>query len=157
MRTFFALGARYVSCASNVARCELADLPSYVQVTLTHTCHNALADSCGMQGTPIAPRWGGLSPFGRVAVKEMNRLGMIVDISHTAPSTASDVLTLSLAPPIFSHSNARGVHAAVRNVPDSILRRIGRIGNESKGKIDLSKDGEHGRGWGNETGEAERE
>jgi membrane dipeptidase len=135
----------------------LADPASVVQVTLTHTCHNALADSCGMQGTPIAPRWGGLSPFGRVAIKEMNRLGMIVDVSHTAPSTASDALTLSIAPPIFSHSNARGVHGAVRNVPDSILRRIGRIGNEDRDKVDLSKDGERGLGWGNDTNEAEKE
>lgn len=110
-----------------------------------------------MQGTPLVPRWGGLSPFGKLAIKEMNRLGMIVDLSHTAPTTASDALSHSLAPPIFSHSNARGVHAAVRNVPDSILRRIGRIGQEGEEAPDLSKDGEQGLGWGNDTNEATKE
>ena len=107
---------------------ETRPQPSLWQVTLTHTCNNALADSCGMQGTPIASRWGGLSPFGRAAVAEMNRLGMIVDVSHTSPQTASQAMSLSKAPVVFSHSNARGVHDVVRNVPDSILHRIGRIG-----------------------------
>lgn len=102
--------------------------PCLWQVTLTHTCNNALADSCGMQGTPIASRWGGLSPFGRAALAEMNRLGMIVDVSHTSPQTASQAMSISKAPVIFSHSNARGVHDVVRNLPDSILQRIGRIG-----------------------------
>ncbi|KAK4703372.1 membrane dipeptidase, partial [Phenoliferia sp. Uapishka_3] len=140
LRTYYALGARYL--------------------TLTHTCHNALADSCGYQGAPLKPRWGGLSSFGKTAVKEMNRLGMMLDLSHTDPSTASDALTLSLSPPIFSHSNARGVHAAVRNVPDSILRRIGATSNRShchrKHLADASSalDGEGGLGWGNDTDEA---
>ncbi|KWU46703.1 hypothetical protein RHOSPDRAFT_14757 [Rhodotorula sp. JG-1b] len=117
IRTYFDLGVRYI--------------------TLTHTCHSALADSCGyverpaahdlVAGTPLAPRWNGLSPFGRTAVREMNRLGMMVDLSHTSPKTASDALSHSLAPVIFSHSNARGVHSHSRNIPDSILRRIGSI------------------------------
>ncbi|KAI5481439.1 glycerone kinase [Pseudohyphozyma bogoriensis] len=157
IRTYFALGVRYI--------------------TLSHTCHNALADSCGMQGVPIAPRWGGLSPFGRVAIEEMNRLGMvsreplfrtpyslshsipflkIVDISHTHPATASQALSLSLAPPIFSHSNARGLHPVVRNVPDTILRRIGAI-NKSRAPYDPEEDGEGGKGWGSDTDEATKE
>lgn len=65
----------------------------------------------------------------------------MVDLSHTSPKTSSDALTASIAPVIFSHSNARGVHPAVRNLPDSILRRIGRT------KPSLS-DGEGGKGWG---------
>ncbi|GAA5889053.1 hypothetical protein JCM5296_007151 [Sporobolomyces johnsonii] len=135
IRAYYALGARYV--------------------TLTHTCHNALADSCGMQDVPIAPRWGGLSTFGLTAVQEMNRLGMLVDVSHTAPETASAALTHSEAPVIFTHSNARGVHGAVRNVPDAILRRIGAI-DPSRPQFNLSEDGEKGLGWGAESGEAEK-
>lgn len=73
----------------------------------------------------------------------------MVDISHTHPKTASDVLTHSLAPPIFSHSNARGIHQVVRNIPDSILRRIG------KSHHNLTLDGEGGFGWGNDTNEVE--
>ncbi|GAA6058740.1 hypothetical protein JCM10212_003428 [Sporobolomyces blumeae] len=135
IRTYFALGVRYI--------------------TLTHTCNNALADSCGTQTTSISSRWDGLSPFGVEAVKESNRLGMIIDLSHTAPKTASDALSVSEAPVIFSHSNARGVHAAVRNVPDSILRRIGRINHPNR-SFNLTEDGEGGKGWGADTGEAEK-
>ena len=80
----------------------------------------------------------------------------MVDISHTAPKTASDVLTHSLAPPIFSHSNARGIHQVVRNIPDSILRRIGQLSSPSSSSFDLSHDGERGHGWGNDTNEVER-
>jgi membrane dipeptidase len=128
-------------------------------VTLTHTCHNALADSCGMQGTTLEDRWGGLSTFGEAAVVEMNRLGMagqpfssshyrltlcphqMIDLSHTSPATASAALSLSRSPPIFSHSNSRGIYPAVRNIPDSLLRRIG-------GTAPEPSDGEGGRGWG---------
>ncbi|GAA5972202.1 hypothetical protein JCM11641_002356 [Rhodosporidiobolus odoratus] len=137
LRTYYSLGARYV--------------------TLTHTCNSPLADSCGYMGKPVSQRWDGLSPFGKVAVKEMNRLGMMVDVSHTHPKSASDALTLSEAPVIFSHSNARGVHDVVRNVPDSILRRIGNLDPTRRGKFNLSEDGEHGQGWGADTHEIDRE
>lgn len=110
-----------------------------------------------MKGTPIAPRWGGLSPFGRTMVKEANRIGMILDLSHTAPATASEVLSLSLSPPIFSHSNARGVLNVVRNLPDSILCRIGQYSTSKSIKICHNLDGEGGRGWGNNTGESQKE
>ncbi|SCV68311.1 BQ2448_432 [Microbotryum intermedium] len=134
LRAYHALGARYL--------------------TLTHTCHNALADSCGMQGTPIEPRWNGLSQFGKKAIREMNRLGMMVDLSHTSPDTASQALSLSQSPVIFSHSNARGVHPVVRNVPDTILRRIGKLSFPNR-RFDLAQDGERGQGWGNETNEVD--
>jgi membrane dipeptidase len=113
--------------------------------------------SCGAQDQepPVEARWGGLSPFGEIAIKEMNRLGMMVDLSHTSPATASQALSRSLAPAIFSHSNARGIHGAVRNLPDTILRRIGRLSNSTP--YDPSLDGELGLGWGNDTNEAQLE
>lgn len=118
-------------------------------LTLTHTCNNALGDTCA--GSELSNRWNGLSSFGRTAVKELNRLGMMVDISHVSPKTASDALSESKAPVIFSHSNARGVHSVARNIPDSILRRIGRI--DSQREFNLSRDGEKGLGWGADNGE----
>ncbi|GAA5898726.1 hypothetical protein JCM6882_000908 [Rhodosporidiobolus microsporus] len=137
LRAYYALGVRYV--------------------TLTHACNSPYADSCGMQGQDFPVRWNGLSPFGHAAVAEMNRLGMMVDVSHTHPKSASDALTASKAPVIFSHSNARGVHDVVRNVPDSILRRIGNLDPSRKGSYNLSEDGEKGQGWGAEMGEDERD
>lgn len=136
LRAYHALGVRYV--------------------TLTHTCHSALADSCGSSEAPLSTRWDGLSTFGRAFVREANRLGVAIDVSHTHPKTASDVLSLSAAPPIFSHSNARGVHNVVRNVPDAILRRIGSMDPARRGKFNLSEDGERGEGWGADTGEADK-
>jgi len=93
-------------------------------VTLTHSCHNAFADSCGLfQG--IEPKWGGLSPLGKSLIKEMNRLGVLVDLSHTSDDTARQALSESLAPVIWSHSSSRAVHDVPRNVPDDVLRLVG--------------------------------
>ncbi|GAA6004489.1 hypothetical protein JCM10207_000750 [Rhodosporidiobolus poonsookiae] len=137
IRAYYDLGVRYI--------------------TLTHSCHSPLADSCGLQEKPTTPRWNGLSSFGKTAIKEMNRLGMIVDVSHTHPKSASDALSLSRAPVIFSHSNARGVHGVVRNVPDAILRRIGNLDPKRHGSFNLSEDGEQGHGWGADNGEVDKE
>lgn len=66
----------------------------------------------------------GLSPFGEIIVREMNRLGMIVDVSHVSADTMRDVLALSKAPVMFSHSSARSVNNVSRNVPDDVLEQV---------------------------------
>jgi membrane dipeptidase len=99
LRAYYALGARYLTLTHNVTL-DWAD---------------AALDSA---------RHGGLTPFGREVVHEMNRLGMMVDISHVSPAVMSDVLSTSSAPVIFSHSSARALVDHPRNVPDSILTRM---------------------------------
>ena len=99
LRAYYDLGVRYM--------------------TLTHFNTIDWADAA----TDTA-RHNGLTPFGREVVREMNRLGMLVDISHVSPATMSQVLSTVEAPVIFSHSSARAVTDHVRNVPDSILRRV---------------------------------
>ncbi len=99
LRTFFARGIRYM--------------------TLTHWKTTRWADSATDE-----PRHGGLTAFGREVVREMNRLGMLVDLSHVAPSTMAAALEVTESPVVFSHSGAQAVNAHVRNVPDEILRRI---------------------------------
>ncbi|WP_029416754.1 dipeptidase [Brevundimonas bacteroides] len=86
-------------------------------MTLTHSRTTSWADSA-----TDAPRHGGLSPFGEAVVREMNRLGMLVDLSHVSEETMLDAMRVSEAPVIFSHSSARGVTDHPRNVPDSVLR-----------------------------------
>ncbi|WP_205481225.1 dipeptidase [Sphingomonas arenae] len=88
-------------------------------MTLTHTKTNTVADS----GTD-EPQHQGLSPFGQEVVKEMNRLGMLVDLSHVSPETAIAAIQLSRAPVIFSHSNAKSIADHPRNVPADVLRQL---------------------------------
>jgi membrane dipeptidase len=103
LRDFYRLGIRYM--------------------TLTHNNTNDWADSCC-----DTSRHNGLSDFGREVVREMNRLGMFVDISHVSDKTMSDVLDVSTAPVIASHSSARALANHRRNIPDELLRRIARNG-----------------------------
>ena len=88
-------------------------------MTLTHSANVPWADSCS-----DTPKAQGLTPFGEEVVREMNRLGMLVDLSHVSPDTMADAIRVSQAPVIFSHSNARAVTDSVRNVPDEILRQM---------------------------------
>jgi membrane dipeptidase len=88
-------------------------------MTLTHTANNAWADSA-----TDSPVHHGLTPFGIEVVREMNRLGMLVDLSHVSPETMSAALAASEAPVIFSHSSARALVDHPRNVPDDILRSV---------------------------------
>lgn len=99
LRSFYQLGVRYL--------------------TLTHSRTIDWADS----GTDT-PRHGGLSPFGEEVIREMNRLGMFVDLSHTSPETMRDAIRVSDAPVIFSHSSVRAVTDHPRNVPDDVLRQL---------------------------------
>ncbi|WP_219894775.1 dipeptidase [Aquisediminimonas profunda] len=88
-------------------------------MTITHSKNTPWADSA-----TDAPKSGGLAPFGVAVVKEMNRLGMLVDISHVSEKTMMDVLDTTAAPVIFSHSGARAIDGHARNVPDSVLARL---------------------------------
>ncbi|MEU4134275.1 dipeptidase [Streptomyces wuyuanensis] len=88
-------------------------------MTLTHNDNNDWADSATDE-----PRFGGLSAFGHEVVREMNRTGMLVDLSHVAPTTMRDALDTSVAPVIFSHSSARAVCDHPRNIPDDVLERL---------------------------------
>ncbi|MFF4187995.1 dipeptidase [Streptomyces sp. NPDC001691] len=99
LRALYALGVRYM--------------------TLTHNDNLAWADSATDE-----PGVGGLSPFGHEVVREMNRLGMLVDLSHVAATTMRDALATTAAPVIFSHSSARAICDHPRNIPDDVLAQL---------------------------------
>jgi membrane dipeptidase len=88
-------------------------------MTLTHSLNVPWADSATDK-----PALGGLSKFGEEVVREMNWLGMLVDLSHTSPETMEDAIRVSRAPVVFSHSSARAVADVPRNVPDAVLRLL---------------------------------
>src|SRR6202020_1285890 len=96
LRMLYALGVRYM--------------------TLTHNAHVGWADSA-----TDAPDAGGLTDFGRDVVREMQRIGMLVDLSHVAPATMHDAIEVAAAPVIFSHSSARALCDSPRTVPDDVL------------------------------------
>jgi membrane dipeptidase len=92
-------------------------------MTLTHSLNVPWADSA-----TDSPKLDGLSPFGEDVVREMNRLGMLVDLSHVSPATMADAIRVSVAPIIFSHSSARAMTDVPRNVPDEILKQVPKNG-----------------------------
>lgn len=98
-----------------------------VYLTLTHGFHTSWADSSGVHES-LAPRHGGLAPFGRDVVRELNRLGMMVDVSHVSDATFSDVIEASAAPVIASHSSCRAVSPHRRNLTDDMIRAIAATG-----------------------------
>ena len=102
LRMYYDLGARYL--------------------TLTHSCNTAWADSCN-----DSPMHDGLTEFGRAVIAEMNRLGMLIDISHVSHKTMRDVLSISKSPVIFSHSSAFSICENPRNVPDDVLHLIKKL------------------------------
>ena len=104
LRTYYDLGVRYMA--------------------LTHNVHLEWADAAAM----VPPHVNGLTPFGEEVVREMNRLGMVVDLSHTAPVTMAATLKVTQSPVIFSHAGARGVCNVPRNVPDDILQQLPKNG-----------------------------
>jgi membrane dipeptidase len=103
LRSYYDLGARYMTLTHNVTL-------DWADAALDSTRHN------------------GLTEFGREVVREMNRLGMLADLSHVSPATMSDVLDVTEAPVIFSHSSAKALTDHGRNVPDSILARLPKNG-----------------------------
>lgn len=103
LRMFYRMGVRYL--------------------TLTHSRDNEICDSCAS-----GRRWHGLSPFGREVIAEMNRLGMIVDVSHISDESFYDVLRYSAAPVVASHSCCRALASHPRNMTDDMIRAIAAAG-----------------------------
>lgn len=97
-------------------------------MTLTHTNTNNWADSAGGIGNPPEKRHGGLSDFGREVIAEMNRLGMMVDISHVGDETFWDVIELTKSPVIASHSSCRALTNVPRNLTDDMLKAVAKNG-----------------------------
>ncbi|KAH8378216.1 hypothetical protein KR093_010192 [Drosophila rubida] len=108
LRTLYAIGVRYM--------------------TLTSTCHTPWADSSSADAPTFNMKHGGLTIFGKTIIREMNRLGMMVDLSHVSKGTMRDALEVSEAPVIFSHSSAYELCNTSRNVQDDILQSLAKNG-----------------------------
>ncbi|MDQ1354763.1 MAG: rane dipeptidase [Acidobacteriota bacterium] len=104
LRDYYRLGVRYI--------------------TLTHNDSNDICDS----STAKTPKWNGVSPFGKEVIKEMNRLGMLIDVSHISDKALQDVLEVSEAPVFASHSSTRSICKAERNLGDDMIRALAKKG-----------------------------
>lgn len=89
-------------------------------VTLCHSGHNQICDSCA----PSEKKWGGLSPFGRELIREMNRIGMLIDVSHASDETFFDVISVSSRPVVATHSCCRALAEHPRNMTDEMIRAL---------------------------------
>lgn len=105
LQTYYSQGARYLTL-----------------------CHSSNNDLCDSSTDPTGPEYQGLSPLGRQAVQEMNRLGIMVDVSHTSDSTFYDVLRLSRVPVIATHSASRALSNVPRNLTDDMVRALAKKG-----------------------------
>lgn len=108
LRLFYELGVRYL--------------------TLTHNCNTPWADNHQQYSQSNVPKIGGLTEFGRDIIREMNRLGMMVDLSHVSKDVMLDAMNVTLAPVIFSHSSAGGVYNVTRNADDEVLLQLVGVG-----------------------------
>jgi membrane dipeptidase len=104
LRLFYELGVRYM--------------------TLTHNCNTPWADNHQQYSQSNVPKIGGLNKFGKDIILEMNRLGMMVDLSHVSKDVMLDALNVTLAPVIFSHSSSRAVYNVTRNADDEVLLKL---------------------------------
>lgn len=96
-------------------------------LTLTHSFHTNWADSCGVH-TDLSPRHNGLAPFGKEVIGELNRLGMMVDVSHVSDKTFYDVLEISEAPIMATHSSCRAISPHRRNMSDEMIKSLAEAG-----------------------------
>ncbi|XP_026234192.1 dipeptidase 1 [Anabas testudineus] len=108
LRTMYHLGVRYL--------------------TLTHSCNTPWVDNWLVDTGSEPPQHNGLSSFGKQVILEMNRLGMMIDLAHVSVAVMNQVLDLSKAPVIFSHSSAYSICPSKRNVPDDVLLRVNKTG-----------------------------
>lgn len=123
LRALYAAGARYM--------------------TITHSKNTPWADSA-----TDAPKANGLTKFGQEVIREMNRLGMLVDLSHVSPDTMKDALAVAEAPAIFSHSSARALCDHPRNIPDDVLAQLAKNGGVAMVTFVPSFLSEARRQWG---------
>jgi len=132
LRDFYAAGARYM--------------------TLTHSATSAWADSSGDVDRPEVPHHNGLTAFGKDVVREMNRIGMMVDISHVSDKTFWDVMEIAKAPPIASHSSCRALSNIPRNMTDDMIKALAGKGGVIQinfGCEFLSQKSADASGWSN--------
>jgi membrane dipeptidase len=119
-------------------------------MTITHSKNNDWADSA-----TDGPVHDGLTPFGKEVVREMNRMGMLVDLSHVSPKTMKDAIAVSATPVIFSHSSTRALTDHARDVPDDVLRLLPANGGVVMVTFVPSFVSEAVRAWGAEDDAAE--